>query len=306
MIIEGVKARVEGGYCSTNNSDKEIVINNLMPGVKYNVKVDQKSFENPLWVPKFTEFGFVPEPNSYKSIDVPCYSTAVLEGTIRRFDGLQESAQDRVKIHIVSKDGTYHETVPVFSDGSFYKIGVRSGDYIAYVDSLQCRLLDAESVPPIREFQIKVSDEGEEVSALDFTLNLTSQIEKNQRIKDEQKNPVVQKQPTVDKLEEAGTVHKIKSAQEKETKPVQPVKVASAPAALPTEKTILYKTAMETNITPEIRKYLDSVVTFINDHPESKIQLTGYTDSYSTADINMSISLKRAQSAAAYMKSKHA
>jgi hypothetical protein len=123
--------------------------------------------------PKYSTFSFVTDPNGYKSIDIPCYTVGILEGMVTTIDaGKKQNGQSGVSIHIVGKDPSnpYHKKVPVYSDGSFYFYGLPPGDYTAYVDPVQCELLNVNSNPLIIIFQVKPGDEGDYKTGIDFEL----------------------------------------------------------------------------------------------------------------------------------------
>jgi outer membrane protein OmpA-like peptidoglycan-associated protein len=143
---------------------------NLIPYARYNVTINPKSIKNPNWVLKYTDFSFIADPNVIKPIDIPVYVTGIIEGDVYRVVGGKKTGQAGVKVHIMRTDGTYHETQPVFSDGSFYKAGLMPGDYKAWVDSLQCAILDVVQKDTVKYFSIKSSRNGDIVEDLNFEL----------------------------------------------------------------------------------------------------------------------------------------
>jgi outer membrane protein OmpA-like peptidoglycan-associated protein len=146
---------------------------NLLPGGRYNLYVKPGSFKNPNIIPKVSEFSFIADPNSMKNIDLPCYMTGMIEGGVIKLDSNNSKVgQGGIKIHIDSKNNPdFHITLPVFSDGSFYKNGLIPDKYIVYVDSIQLNLLDCKSDPAFIEFEIRVSVDGDYVGNLDFVLS---------------------------------------------------------------------------------------------------------------------------------------
>ena len=57
-------------------------------------------------------------------------------------------------------------------------------------------------------------------------------------------------------------------------------------------------------IRPDAAKELDKLVAILKDNPEIKIELSSHTDSRNTAEYNLELSKKRAQSAVDYLVSK--
>jgi len=89
--------------------------------------------------------------------------------------------------------------------------------------------------------------------------------------------------------------------------PVPMVEEAPAPAPEPAVVTKTYppqslnSSSFANNsavLTPEANAQLDTLVSFMNEHPESTVTFTGYTDSAGAAEYNLGLSEKRAQAAA--------
>lgn len=148
--------------------DKKIF--NLIPAARYNLYVKKESIMNPFIVPKYMEFSFIADPYSFKVIDVPCYMTGSVEGFVYYFNDGAKIGQGGIRVHLVNLDDQKDQTIDLFSDGSFYKIGILPGKYKIYIDSLQLRLLDVYSEPNEIIFEIKSTSEGDNVSGLDFRL----------------------------------------------------------------------------------------------------------------------------------------
>ncbi|HKJ31295.1 MAG TPA: hypothetical protein VKA34_05675, partial [Balneolales bacterium] len=54
----------------------------LNPYRRYNAEIIEAQITNPLLVPKFDKFSFVTDPNAFKKIDIPFYSTGVISGSV--------------------------------------------------------------------------------------------------------------------------------------------------------------------------------------------------------------------------------
>lgn len=170
-IIDGVKIKMNNNRNGNIDTKEDmIVISNLVPNYRYNVSVDMQSLKDPIWLPKYVEFSFITDANSFKTIDVPCFTTGIIEGKVMRLANGKYEAQNRVRIHIINSGTDYRDMVPVFSDGSYYKLGVMPGKYTAQVDSMQLSILKCKSVPKIIEFEVKPSENGDFISNLNFVL----------------------------------------------------------------------------------------------------------------------------------------
>ncbi len=170
VLLTKVKIDIKSHRASRKQMGKETQFFNLLAYEQYNVVIDQSSIKNPLLIPQFTEFSFIAEPNLFKSIEVPCYSGGAVEGNVFLVKKDIKVGQAGVRVIITSKDLKFRTQVPVFSDGSFYKLGIPPGDYIAYVDSLQREILKVEQTEDFKEFSVKQTVNGDFVSGIDIEL----------------------------------------------------------------------------------------------------------------------------------------
>lgn len=156
---------------STQQADNgDILVYNLQAYEQYNLTVDQSRIRNPFWVPTMEEFSFITDPNVHKLIDIPFVVTGEVTGSVLRQtdNGLTAVPGMRLQIEQVDGDRTYEE--PVFSDGTFYNLGMLPGTYEARVDSTQLAILGVTSDPPVHEFVVEATEAGDAVDGLDFVL----------------------------------------------------------------------------------------------------------------------------------------
>jgi len=93
------------------------------------LRIDSLSVRNPLFVSRYDAVSIVPSPNSYRVLDVPLVETGVLEGRVlRATDGVMLPAGALVLVLTNLETGERRE-ISTFSDGEFYVLGVRPGDY---------------------------------------------------------------------------------------------------------------------------------------------------------------------------------
>ena len=149
---------------------------NLLPYTQYSADVDLSTIRNPLWIPKEKSFSFITDPNSYKRVDVPFYAGGIVDGTVLREQGGVLSAIAGLTLEIKSLSGGKDRSVNVFNDGSFYYMGLPPGDYEAYVDPTQLRVLEVVSDPPSLHFTVKPSIDGDFVEGLKMVLKTPSAV----------------------------------------------------------------------------------------------------------------------------------
>ncbi len=105
------------------------------------VSVDTMSLASPWWTPGFAAAAVTPTPNLVRSMDMPIVIGGVVEGSLL-LDGTSSMALERPLSILLTEVGSQLETlVESFSDGSFYRMGLRPGRYEATVpDSAAARL----------------------------------------------------------------------------------------------------------------------------------------------------------------------
>jgi len=191
LIPEG-DFSVLGSSAQKSDAGKYKIISNLVPNTRYNIQVKTESFPNQSTVPQITEFSFIAEPYSYKSIDIACHTNGFIEGSVYKKTGSGKQGFGGMRIHVISKESKYQTSVLVFSDGSYFINGIPVGEYTAYVDSAQLKILGCVSAPAISEFKIKPSAEGDYVGSLNFILSDNDSVAK---FKKENTELIAQQQP---------------------------------------------------------------------------------------------------------------
>ena len=101
--------------------------------------VDSLTLESPLLVPAFANASIVPGPNRFRTLDLPIVQAGVIEGRVVRADRDLRGAGGVTLILTERRTGA-RRTLVTFSDGDFYLLGVKPGDYDLTVDQ---RVLDA-------------------------------------------------------------------------------------------------------------------------------------------------------------------
>ncbi len=95
------------------------------------VQIDTTSLDNPLYVPAFTTASLQPPPNAYRPLDLPLVTGAVLEGRV-----VQDGAPvPGITLVLTNQSNGKTTSIATFSDGSFYVLGVKPGQYTLEVDA---------------------------------------------------------------------------------------------------------------------------------------------------------------------------
>jgi hypothetical protein len=118
------------------------------------VSVDSLSLASPLIVPGFAGARLIPGPNRFRTFDIPLVRAGVIEGRVLRGG----RGAGGITLVLTDRRTGMQRRMSTFSDGAFYAMGVRPGDYELTVDRRVLELLDAEADP--LWFTVEVSAEG--------------------------------------------------------------------------------------------------------------------------------------------------
>jgi hypothetical protein len=133
------------------------------------VTIDSTSLASPLWVPAYGSVSMETGPNRFRSLDIPILPGGVIEGRLLRQtpDGVAPMAG--MTLRLKRRGSRDVRTLVTFSDGDFYAIGVRPGEYELSADGgVLSRLgLRSESLT----FTMPASAEGATVEGLELRLN---------------------------------------------------------------------------------------------------------------------------------------
>lgn len=305
-----IKSSNEGNY----------LLSNLIPWNRYNVKINQDSYKNLPIYPVISEFSFIAEPYSYKSIDIPCHVGGTIEGTISRLKGDKILGQGGTIIYFESIDHKLKNEVSVFSDGSYYFSGLPVGKYNIYVDSLQLQILGCVSTPPIISFEVKKTVDGDYISNLNFTLidnDSIAQIKKNIAMKSEKRRADIKRKFMDDQIsEESNEPSLATSNSDKDIDMVYVDSLANnkVPREIETQSindsiipnnlhTFQYSNE-RTSLAPDMKRYLDRVADAMATNPNYELRIEGHSDSSGPIDENYKVSLKRAKEVVGYLVTK--
>lgn len=135
---------------------------NVTPYERAVIAVDSASLASPLWVPTEAAVAVEPTPNRYRIVDIPVAPGGVIDGRVMRATGTQGVAGIALTLTELTTGRT--RTIVTFSDGEFYAMGIKPGDYELSVDPATAARLGI-ATPPIR-FQMAAKVDGAAVSDL--------------------------------------------------------------------------------------------------------------------------------------------
>jgi hypothetical protein len=127
-LLPGVRI-VVGTRPVVSDSNGEFRVWDLLPFEPVNVLVDSMSIDSPLLVPAFATATLVPNPNRFRPLDVPIVAAGVIEGRLWRSTGGTPQPMGAVPLLLTDRRGGTRRHFTSFSDGTFYLMGVKAGDY---------------------------------------------------------------------------------------------------------------------------------------------------------------------------------
>ena len=154
-VVGGVRVRL-GNHTAVSDSSGVFRVWELIPFEPVLMMVDTLSIESPLVVPAFATASVIPSPNRFRTVNVPLVRAGVVEGRVLLDGpgGARELGGASVIItHVVTG---VRQAAVTFSDGEFYVLGIKPGEYEITVDA---RVLAAfgGTATPVR---IRVAPDG--------------------------------------------------------------------------------------------------------------------------------------------------
>jgi hypothetical protein len=133
------------------------------------VTIDSTSLASPLWVPAYGTVSMETGPNRFRSLDIPIVPGGVIEGRLVRGTPGGTAPVAGVKLLLKRRGSREVRTLVTFSDGDFYLIGVRPGEYELSADADVLARLGLSGRPLI--FSMPASTEGATVDGLELRID---------------------------------------------------------------------------------------------------------------------------------------
>ena len=141
-LLPGVRVQV-GTRSAAADSNGVFRVWDVVPFETILVSVDSLSLESPLTVPAYASVSLVPGPNRFTLLDVPIVQAGVVEGRVVT-DG---HGVPGVTLTLTERRTGARRSFTTFSDGGFYVLGVKPGDYDLTVDPRALEVLGMDAVP---------------------------------------------------------------------------------------------------------------------------------------------------------------
>lgn len=155
--VPGVRVLVGNGSAASD-SDGLFHVWDLVPFEPLLVTVDSLSIDSPLLVPAFASASVVPGPNRFREVDIPLVQAGVLEGRVATEGAAGRRGVGGITLILTDRRSGQRRTFTTFTDGAFYLLGVKPGDYELAVDPQVLDALGAAADP--QRFSLVPTAEG--------------------------------------------------------------------------------------------------------------------------------------------------
>lgn len=133
------------------------------------VMIDSSSLASPLWVPTTNVLVVEPQPNRFRSVDLAVTPAGVVDGKVTRESPTGRVGVAGVTVVLVDLHRGTRRSVTTFSDGTFYAMGVKPGDYEIRIDERTASRMGMTADPV--KMTMRIDAEGDTQSGLELLLH---------------------------------------------------------------------------------------------------------------------------------------
>jgi len=167
QLLPGV--RVRAGFTSAvSDSSGRYRIWDLPPFEPVLVTVDSTTLASPLWIPAYGSMSLETGPNRFRALDIPVAPGGVIEGRLVRDTPGGQVPVPGIQLQLTRRGSREQRQLITFSDGGFYLIGVKPGEYDLFVDQSSLLRLGLSGDP--LSFIMPASADGATVDSLELHL----------------------------------------------------------------------------------------------------------------------------------------
>jgi len=165
ILLSAIK--IAGAKAVISKKDSIVRVFDLNAFVNYTIEFSANSLDNIAWRYKHKTYKILVDPNQYKRVFIPVISVGEISGMVY----LGSRGQSRVNLQILDeKENIVVETLSEF-DGYYSYLGLKPGKYTVRIDPEQLKILNYKALPKVHQVTIKVSEYGDIIDDLDFTLS---------------------------------------------------------------------------------------------------------------------------------------
>ena len=169
ILISSVK--VQGAKAVISKKDSIIRIFDLNAFINYTVEFSDTNLDNIAWRLKHKTYKILVDPNQYKRVFIPVISVGEISGIVSIRKDKSVQGQGRITVQILDEKGAKVTEILSEFDGYYSYLGLKPGKYTVRVDETQLKNLNYKALPKLHQITIKVSEYGDIIDDLDFTLS---------------------------------------------------------------------------------------------------------------------------------------
>ena len=167
QLLPGV--RVLAGFTSAvSDSSGRYRIWDLPPFEPVLVTIDSTTLASPLWIPAYGSMSLETGPNRFRGLDIPVVPGGVIEGRLVRNTPGGQAPVAGVPLRLKRVGSPEQRRLVTFSDGDFYLMGLKPGEYELSVDGDALARLGLSGDP--LSFTMPASADGATVDGLELRL----------------------------------------------------------------------------------------------------------------------------------------
>lgn len=169
-LVQGVKIELMGGDRQFINTDGTTIITGLEPYIVNYVEFNTSKINAIAWRIKNKTLNCTLNPNQLKIIEIPVVVMGEVSGMVYRKENKQLMGTGGLKVVIYDLNDKLITSILSEPDGYFSFFGLKSGQYVAKIDSLQLENLQMVADPSSQTFEIDNGIDGAFVDTLEFVL----------------------------------------------------------------------------------------------------------------------------------------
>jgi len=167
QLLSGVRLRA-GFVTATSDSGGRYRVWDLPSFEPVLVAVDSATLASPLWVPAHGSVSVETGPNRFRELDLPILPGGVIEGRIVRETPTGTIPVAGAELQLRRQGSEEVRSLTSFSDGAFYLMGVKPGEYQLAVDPGDLERLGLAAEP--LAFSLAAEPDGATVEGLELRL----------------------------------------------------------------------------------------------------------------------------------------
>jgi hypothetical protein len=172
-LVQGVKVVLMGGGRKSLLADGSTIITGLDPYVENYIELNTTEIKSIAWRIKNKTLNCTLNPNQIKIIEIPVEVVGEVSGMLYIQEKELLKGTGGIKVNIYDLYDKLVTSILSEPDGYFSYLGLKSGQYIAKIDSLQLESLRIQAEPSYQTFEVENGIDGAYVDTLEFILEKT-------------------------------------------------------------------------------------------------------------------------------------